>query len=612
MTQVAGVLSRFPQAEGPDVWLRVHGDEHYARYETPSGYAVVYDVQLGLYAYAVLIGGMFVSSGVSIAVPPPAGLPRGLRESSEVRRTKFGLRYAKLEPPPGAEGGRETFGPEGGLLRGRRVALGRITGLTILVEFQDVRTTITADDVRAMLNADEYQRNGNYCSVRRYFELMSSGKLRYTNEVVGPYTLSRRRNHYEHELLLREALDAVVADKGAAFLARFDSREEGIVDAINVLYAGDVVYEGDLWPHNHYEVIQHGDHQTYFYMLTNLGRAPVDLAIGTICHESGHLLCRWPDLYDYGNRDGDPDESRGLGEYCLMSSGNHRNLRRTPAPVCAYLRNLVGWTRLEDVTGHRGPLELTHGDYGRAFVHRTGRDNEYFLLENRSRIDLDEHQVANGLAIYHCDTLGSNEWQDGRPDRHYQCALLQADGHGSLELDRNNGDDGDLFAEVAGVALSAHTVPHSCDWLGVDVGLCVSEVSPPGKVITCRLGREVPGFTYSNEPSALIVDEGRVVDAIDVAEGIAALATIVAEVHVTHEHIGDLRLVLVAPGGQEVVLRERSGGSGHGIAERYDSAAHPGLAAFVGKPSHGRWMLRVEDHAAQDVGRLDRWQLTIG
>lgn len=609
MTQVLGVVANFPQAAGPDVRLRVHGDEYYARYETLGGYSVIYDERIGLYAYAVVISGMFVSTGISIAMPPPVGVVPGLNESDEVRRTKFGLNYAKCEPPP--EKGNETFGPEGGLLRGRRVAFGPVKGLTILVRFPDVDTSITADDVSQMMNANQYDRNGNYCSVRRYFSLMSTGKLDYSNEVVGPYTLSQPRNFYENTLLLREALDAVVNDKGAAFLAQFDSRQEGIIDALNVLYAGDVIYQGKLWPHNHYEVLKYGDYQTYFYMLTNLGRAPVDLAIGTVCHESGHLLCRWPDLYDYGQRDGDFTRSKGLGEYCLMSSGNHRNMRRTPAPVSAYLRHLVGWTRFEDVTGHIGPITLKQGDYAKAYTYKTNRPNEYFILENRSRLGLDAYQVADGLAVYHCDTLGSNEWQRGTPEHHFQCALLQADGQSSLEQNVNAGDAGDLYGEVPGVALDSNTIPNSRDWTGADIGFVVSNVSAPGEVMSCRLGRDAHEVVYTSDALALIADEGQAIDKISVTEAIAAVASIVVEVHITHTNLNDLRIVLVGPGGEEAVLRSQRPGIGPDLAERYDSAAHEELSRLVGKPSNGDWTLRVEDHAAQETGRLNRWQLTL-
>ena len=48
-------------------------------------------------------------------------------------------------------------------------------------------------------------------------------------------------------------------------------------------------------------------------MLTGLGDDKTELSIGTFCHESSHMLCRLPDVYDYGKRDGDFQNSAGLG-----------------------------------------------------------------------------------------------------------------------------------------------------------------------------------------------------------------------------------------------------------------------------------------------------------
>ena len=83
--------------------------------------------------------------------------------------------------------------------------------------------------------------------------------------------------------------------------------------------------------------------RTDLYLLTSLGRTAADLSIGTFCHENGHLLCRFPDMYDYGERDGDSVVSAGIGNYCLMGSGNHLDFGRSPSPVCSYLRDLAGW-----------------------------------------------------------------------------------------------------------------------------------------------------------------------------------------------------------------------------------------------------------------------------
>ena len=152
-------------------------------------------------------------------------------------------------------------------------------------------------------------------------------------------------------------------------------------------------------------------------------------------------------MYDYGNRDGDSGDSRGIGPYCLMGSGNHLDNGRTPAPVCAYLRDLVDWTTNRVVLAGSGTHSAHQGDYGTVIKYETELLNEYFLVENRTRAGLDQHLPSSGLAVYHCDTHGSNELQLGSSDRHYQCALLQADGRHDLENDRP-ADPDDLFTET--------------------------------------------------------------------------------------------------------------------------------------------------------------------
>ena len=57
MSAIFGEYLIFPQENGPDVELVVFGDEFYARYETVSGYTVVYDGGRGLYCYADLLNG---------------------------------------------------------------------------------------------------------------------------------------------------------------------------------------------------------------------------------------------------------------------------------------------------------------------------------------------------------------------------------------------------------------------------------------------------------------------------------------------------------------------------------------------------------------------------
>ena len=62
MSAAFGEIRVFTQEKGPDVRLRVFGDEFYARYETVDGYTCLYDPGLGLYCYATLSDGRFTST----------------------------------------------------------------------------------------------------------------------------------------------------------------------------------------------------------------------------------------------------------------------------------------------------------------------------------------------------------------------------------------------------------------------------------------------------------------------------------------------------------------------------------------------------------------------
>ena len=603
------------QHHGEPVQLRIYGDEFYARYETDDGFTVVYDTSKGCYCYAPLASGSFASSGASACDSPPAGFRRHLKETPEVRNDKFGQRYRQIRAPERDTGSNanRAFAPDDGLLSGRKLTEGNVLGLTILVNFSDITTTITKEDVEDLLNGDNYTENGNFCSVRRYFDIVSNGKLDYTNTVVGPVQLSKRRSYYINNLLVKEALEKAISQHGIN-LADFDSRDEGIVDALNLLYAGESQYSGDLWPHNSVEALQFGAMRTHFYQLTGLGSSKTDLRIGTICHENGHLLCRFPDMYDYGERDGDFEKSQGIGRYCLMGSGNHLDFRRTPSPVCGYLRELVGWADNVSDLDTAATFEADHGDYSTVMKFPTDKTNEYFIVENRTKLGLDSHLPSSGLAVYHCDTRGSNEWQQGTRNKHYQCALLQADGHLDLENNRNAGDSDDLFSDIAGIAISHDTNPASHEWDGTDSGLIVSDISVPGATMIFTVGRpQAPTVVRKSTWPYLIIPDNTssgVVSSLEI-EASGSVTYLYVAVYIIHSWISDLTVSLTSPDGTEVILHNKEGGNGDDIIKLWNSNEFPPLEDIVGTPGRGQWRLKVVDDASDDVGRLLGWNLRV-
>ncbi|MEU7853276.1 M6 family metalloprotease domain-containing protein [Nonomuraea sp. NPDC049141] len=607
MSAIFGETLSFAQADGDEVRLVVFGDEHYARYETVDGYTAVYDTSAGVYCYANVEDGRFRSTGVRVdSYDAPDGVPRHLRERGTVMAAARDIAM--------------TQGPAGGLLEGRRLSVGTVRGLTILVDFPDQATTVTKAQVDALLNAPGYRENGNACSVNEYFATMSNGLLQYTNDVVGPFRMSRDITVYadprNHDLLVPEALQAAV-DSGID-LSRYDSLGQSVVDAVIIMYAGKTQYIRDsiLWPHNSVHEQVFGNMRTHFYMVTSMGEGPEQLTIGTFCHESGHMLCRFPDLYDYGRRDGDDFTSAGLGRYCLMSSGNHLNGGKTPAAINAYLRELAGWCPDKVDLNAGGVFEARHADYGKVLRYSTPQPEEYFLVENRSKLGLDLHLPASGLAVYHCDTRGSNELQDGTPLRHFQIGLLQADGHLDLENNLNAGDSRDLYSGVDGTALSHSTVPASLLWSGAESGLTLSAIGEPGAAIRFKAGPVgINGASVSgiSKPSLRIPDSDPhgVADTITVeAEG--TVRSLKVLIDLDHTHPEDLRIVLHSPTGRRVVLSHRAELDTSKLLE-YKTEPPSVITPLVGQPAGGGWTLRVSDLAPSHAtaGILSAWRLDI-
>jgi len=626
MSAIFGERLRFPQDAGPAVELVVWGDEFYARRETTSGYTVVYDRGLGLYCYAQLVQGRFTSTQVPITKPPPPGARPHLNEWPRVRQDRMAVRARALLPTAAADV-ELTLGPVGGLLPGRRLSRGSVRGLTVLIQFPDQQSSVTTTQVEALLNQPGYALDGNRGSVRDFWLTMSNGKLDYTNDVVGPVTLSRPMSSYfvpentpaPAAALIGEALDLALA--GGVDLRAYDSHGEGVVDALSFMYAGLTLYHMPFWPHNSvYQRTFPNGMRTYFYTITSMGRSRVDLSIGTFCHEAGHLLCRFPDLYDYGQRDGDFENSSGLGRYCVMSSGNHLGSGRVPSALCAYLRDLAGWP--DEVVTLNGPgiAQATHGDYAKVLKYDTGVPNEYFLIENRSQLGADAQLPDGGLAVYHCDTLGSNELQEGTAARHYQCALLQADGHLDLERGANVGDTGDLYPALTGVALSDLTNPSSRRWDRAGSGLVISDISAPGPVIQFQTGGPVvpptPPVvgTFAAETTSVLLIPDNAPTGVDSELELTSTGTIGSirvQADVIHTYIGDLSFALVTPAGERVMLRNQVGGGADDLHETWSSATTPALAQLAGQPFTGRWTLHIADHARRDTGRLDRWRLEV-
>jgi M6 family metalloprotease-like protein len=504
-TPYVGREFTFTNPDGTQVRVRGYGNQYAAVFETLDGFTVAKDPQSGFYHYARISpdGKRLEPTGPRVGTVTSAALdlpkharpaPESAREGARaaIRRTGVTPRWAqrrrarkpRTPAPPLDDDGPGERGPASRtvLAAPDGHAVGSYVGLCLLVRFPDVADSIPSAEVAQFCNAAGYAGFGNNGSVRDYFLTVSDGRLDYTSVVTGYVTAKHPRDHYTDpsvefgtraRQLIREGLKGLKA-QGFDF-SQLTADSQGYVRALNVFYAGPCVndWSEGLWPHSSAldETFAASSTRTFSdYQITNIGS---ELTLRTFCHENGHMVCDFPDLYDYGY------ESNGVGDFCLMCGGGSDT---NPVQVSAYLKNQAGWTsRISEASpGTTIGLDAGTNDF---LIHRRSR-TEYFILENRQRAGRDESLPDAGIAIWHADETGSNDNEAMTPGAHYECSLEQADGHFDLERMGNSGDAGDLFAGPSRRTFGAATTPSSRWWDDTPSGLEIVDISASGTTMT--------------------------------------------------------------------------------------------------------------------------------
>jgi M6 family metalloprotease-like protein len=508
----------FTQPDGSVVKIDGRGDEFYAVFETLEGYTVVYDTALRAYCYARLSadGSELLSTGAPARDLIPAGihLERHLRISSESIRNQSSRRHAKWETATGLPQRWQSLkamahAREDGPLASppSHTTTGTRVGLTLLIDFDSDPGTIKQAEIVKFCNGTNYTGYGNNGSIKQYFWDVSNGKLLYSNLVTAyiriPSSLHPKSWYNDvskdcadqGNLLIRDAIEILKAlpNYETQILPAFDALSvdgDNRVVACNVFYAGGNgdVWDKGLWPNSFslYNVgaieLSPGGKKIWDYQISDIGTS---LTIATFCHENGHMLCGFPDIYDY-----DYDSQGGAGDFCLMGSGLTDG---NPSQICAYLKLAAGWATVTDLNvGFIDPpagwgLETVTASAGAGFNHffryvNRNSPTEYFLIESRYRDGRDKNIPCSGVAVWHVDELGDRDNQSLIPNTvhaNYEVTLVQADNRWDLENNRNSGDSQDLYfagnsSAGYGNVLSDDTTPSSRWWSGKSSGLKLS------------------------------------------------------------------------------------------------------------------------------------------
>lgn len=617
---------RITESDGKEIFLKGWGSQNYAVFEDPEGYTVVKDPESGYYVYARLSAdkSSLESTGARVGMknPKTLGLEKHLRVSKKRAGAKTRAAPIPLHTKTRWKERRETSqNAKRKAMKAKGVyrappateTKGDYLGLCILIQFPDVKGTIPKEDVEDFCNKKGYTGYGNNGSVYDYFYDISGGKLRYKTIVTSYYTAKNPKEYYTDPgitygdraiELIEEALAELKS--GGFDFSRLSVDDEGYVYALNAFYAGpcDNEWSEGLWPHSYclQSPFEIGDgRKLQDYQITDMGD---ELSLATYCHENGHMVCSFPDLYDYEE---DYKKSCGVGHFCLMCFGGED--AKNPTQVCAYLKYAAGWADKVTILSD-GTFSVQAGKND--FLLYKKNPAEYFIIENRLQAKRDSTLPGSGLAIFHVDETGSNENQDMTEASHYECALEQADGRFHLERYQNAGDSKDLFTSPA--TFGDDTFPDSKWWDGKKSDLKISGISKPGKKMSFTCGKAGTGnvIILEESPKIKIPDndpEGITQTLKNSTPG--KIKELEVSVDIKHSKIGNLEVSLISPRNIRIDLHKQTGGGQDNLKETYTMDSVPELKKLVGKSIRGVWQLKVADLGKRNVGKLNHWELKI-
>jgi len=514
-----GNIVELEQPDGTMIQVRFYGDEYYCRGESLDGYTVIRDPMSGWVVYADLNEDAteFIPTDVAydhrFQTDPDlpefkrqeaqmgragqgkaGGLQKGLRLRNDVVAARHLKRRKELA-------GDSLYSPDAGQSAVEAAAgdvtpapiSGSVVGLTLLVEFQDVRGTIPAAEIDRFCNEIGYTGYSNNGSVRDFFLDVSDGKMDYTNLVTDYIRLDNNKSYYDACGSWGKAGEVIDEALAKLCASGFDfsplSMRGGRVLALNVLYAGtpSCGWSEGLWPHASTHNITVCGKPFGRYQMTNVGTS---LRLGTFCHENGHMVCQYPDLYDYYDDDDTVTETNGVGNYCLMGYGGADT---NPVPPCSYLRGQTGWETFIPVENAGGALFWHTANSNTAYKYTNPADSrEYFLIESRRKTGRNASLPDEGLLVWRIRENADNTTPTNHPTHPYRkgfkVAVEQADNQFHIERRSGYGGSGDLFHQGDKDQYSDFTLPDARWWDDSYSGLMISNISAVSSQMSFRLG----------------------------------------------------------------------------------------------------------------------------
>jgi M6 family metalloprotease-like protein len=287
-------------------------------------------------------------------------------------------------------------------------------GVTMIVDFSDQAAAFTAAQVTDWLNKPGFTMGSTRGSVRDYFYEVSNGQLELTSDVYGYYRARHPKSWYEglpgytgSDSLVREMMNYF--DPLVDF-SKYDNDKNGTTEAVNFVYAGSgQTYAQGLWPHSGNVGQTRDGVSVGRYNMSDMGTS---LTLYVFCHENGHMIFGWPDLYWFG-------------DYCIM--GN-RMSDVNPQAVNDFYRADQGWIPTVDITASTNARYFAwHNSGGFRYINPS-KPQEMFYWSKVRNTGRWSNLRGSGVLLYHFDyTLGGNTSGTRR-----SLFVVEADGNNAM------------------------------------------------------------------------------------------------------------------------------------------------------------------------------------
>ena len=305
----------------------------------------------------------------------------------------------------------------------REPMIGSKPGLVILVQFPDTPFSLSNATFQRFFNEIGYTDEINIGSVRDYFSDASYGQFDFVFDIIGPVTMSQPLSYYGSNnsngddiypaTMVAEAVN-MIDDK--VDFSKYDWDNDGEVEQIFIIHSSYDEAQGgkrtDIWSHawTLSEAQEEGDGKgpvtvdgviidNYATSSELRGRTGTHIAgIGTACHEFSHCF-GLPDFYDTVGR------NFGMNSWDLMDYGCYNGNGGTPSGFTSYERAFCGWLSPIELTEpivvqNMPPLTSEPVAY---LLRNSGKEDEYYLLENRQKETWDGSLSGHGMLILHVD-----------------------------------------------------------------------------------------------------------------------------------------------------------------------------------------------------------------